>query len=188
MSISKRTRFEVFKRDLFTCQYCGRRPPDVILEADHVHPKCEGGTDEAENLTTACMTCNRGKAGIGLGVVAPALDELDALAAIQEMAERRVGMRQKTVAAAAARDAENAAIALVHGWWGDAFGDTYGFDEVGLRNFVRNLEIEEIADSIDATVRGEARHGRFSSSRRWKYFCGICWKKIKQEWECESAP
>jgi 5-methylcytosine-specific restriction endonuclease McrA len=38
MAISKKLRFEVFKRDNFTCQYCGRETPEVILEADHVIP------------------------------------------------------------------------------------------------------------------------------------------------------
>lgn len=56
-----KTRFEVFKRDGFICQYCGRRPPEVILEADHIVPKSKGGTDIIENLITACYECNRGK-------------------------------------------------------------------------------------------------------------------------------
>lgn len=66
MSISKRLRFEVFKRDNFTCQYCGAKPPDTVLEVDHVHPRCEGGADSMENLKTACWNCNRGKAHVPL--------------------------------------------------------------------------------------------------------------------------
>jgi len=62
MSLSKKLRFDVFKRDDFQCQYCGRRSPDVILEVDHVIPKSKGGVDETENLVTACFYCNRGKA------------------------------------------------------------------------------------------------------------------------------
>jgi 5-methylcytosine-specific restriction endonuclease McrA len=38
LAVSVRTRFEVFKRDDFTCQYCGRKSPDVVLEADHIVP------------------------------------------------------------------------------------------------------------------------------------------------------
>ena len=63
MSVSSRLRFEVFKRDNFTCQYCGRKTPLVILECDHIHPVCKGGTDDFENLTTSCYECNRGKSG-----------------------------------------------------------------------------------------------------------------------------
>jgi len=61
MNVSKSTRFEVFKRDTFTCQYCGRRTPDVVLEIDHIVPRVQGGTNDPENLATACFDCNRGK-------------------------------------------------------------------------------------------------------------------------------
>lgn len=55
-------RFAILNRDNFTCQYCGRRSPEAILEIDHVHPRCEGGSDDPSNLKTACFNCNRGKA------------------------------------------------------------------------------------------------------------------------------
>lgn len=41
--LSKKTRFDVFKRDQFRCQYCGRTPPTVVLEVDHVVPVAENG-------------------------------------------------------------------------------------------------------------------------------------------------
>lgn len=59
--VSKKMRFEVFKRDKFTCQYCGRMSPDVILEVDHIKPVAEGGTNDLINLVTSCRDCNRGK-------------------------------------------------------------------------------------------------------------------------------
>ena len=58
-SISKRTRFEVFKRDRFTCQYCGAQ--GVPLECDHVFPISKGGSNEDDNLVAACVPCNRSK-------------------------------------------------------------------------------------------------------------------------------
>ena len=60
-SLSKKTRFEVFKRDSFTCQYCGAKAPDVILEVDHINPVSKGGDNDILNLVTSCMECNRGK-------------------------------------------------------------------------------------------------------------------------------
>lgn len=60
-SLSKKIRFEVFKRDSFTCQYCGRKAPDVILEIDHIEPVSKGGTNDILNLVTSCSDCNRGK-------------------------------------------------------------------------------------------------------------------------------
>lgn len=60
-AISKSLRFEVFKRDSFTCQYCGRMAPDVLLEIDHIMPVAKGGTNDLLNLVTSCADCNRGK-------------------------------------------------------------------------------------------------------------------------------
>lgn len=61
LGMSKKKRFEIFKRDRFTCQYCGASAPDVRLHVDHVKPVAEGGTNDPENLTTACEDCNSGK-------------------------------------------------------------------------------------------------------------------------------
>lgn len=61
MSLSKKLRFEVFKRDGFTCQYCGKGAPDIILHVDHIHPKSKGGSNDILNLVTACSECNGGK-------------------------------------------------------------------------------------------------------------------------------
>lgn len=49
----------VFERDDFTCQYCGAR--GVKLECDHVIPVSRGGSNQIENLKTACFSCNRSK-------------------------------------------------------------------------------------------------------------------------------
>ena len=59
--LSKKIRFEVFKRDKFTCQYCGRMAPEVVLHIDHIKPVAEGGGNDIMNLVTACSDCNLGK-------------------------------------------------------------------------------------------------------------------------------
>ncbi len=41
-----KVRFEVLARDKFTCQYCGRKAPDVVLEIDHFYPRSKGGASE----------------------------------------------------------------------------------------------------------------------------------------------
>jgi len=63
-SISKKLRFEVYKRDKFTCQYCGKKAPDIILNIDHIEPVASGGTNEILNLITSCFECNNGKSDI----------------------------------------------------------------------------------------------------------------------------
>jgi hypothetical protein len=52
-------RSAVFERDNYTCTYCGVRGPR--LECDHIFPLSRGGSNEVENLTTACSPCNRSK-------------------------------------------------------------------------------------------------------------------------------
>ena len=59
-------RFLILKRDNFTCQYCGRKAPEVILEIDHIIPKSKGGLKNLNNLKTACRDCNLGKKDITL--------------------------------------------------------------------------------------------------------------------------
>lgn len=61
MPVSKRTRYEVLRRDDYTCRYCGGKAPDVVLTVDHVTPVALGGTDSPDNLVAACKDCNAGK-------------------------------------------------------------------------------------------------------------------------------
>lgn len=59
--LSKKIRFEVFKRDQFKCQYCGSSAPDVVLHVDHINPVHNGGDNDILNLITSCQPCNSGK-------------------------------------------------------------------------------------------------------------------------------
>lgn len=63
-NISKKIRFEIFKRDSFTCQYCGEKAPNVVLEVDHILPVSKGGDNNEINLITSCHSCNNGKRDI----------------------------------------------------------------------------------------------------------------------------
>lgn len=55
------SRREVFLRDQYTCQYCGRQGKDLTL--DHVIPRHRGGKHVWENVVAACKSCNHRKAG-----------------------------------------------------------------------------------------------------------------------------
>lgn len=57
------SRMNVFARDGYTCQYCGRQPGRKGLTIDHVVPRSQSGPKSWENLVTACMPCNRKKGG-----------------------------------------------------------------------------------------------------------------------------
>lgn len=55
------TRFNVFLRDSFVCQYCGDGFPSEDLTFDHVIPRSRGGRTTWENVVTACQDCNLAK-------------------------------------------------------------------------------------------------------------------------------
>ncbi len=55
------TRKEVFHRDAYTCQYCGKQSEEMTI--DHVIPKHLGGKQVWENIVTACPRCNHLKGG-----------------------------------------------------------------------------------------------------------------------------
>jgi 5-methylcytosine-specific restriction endonuclease McrA len=57
----KLTRLEVFNRDQYICQYCGKESRQLTL--DHVIPRYRGGEHTWENVVSACIPCNRHKAG-----------------------------------------------------------------------------------------------------------------------------
>jgi 5-methylcytosine-specific restriction endonuclease McrA len=57
----KMTKLEIFNRDKYICQYCGREIKELTL--DHVIPRRNHGQHTWENVVTACIPCNRRKAG-----------------------------------------------------------------------------------------------------------------------------
>lgn len=63
MAVSKRTRYEVLRRDGHRCRYCGTSAGEgATLTVDHVIPVALGGSDKPDNLVAACKDCNAGKA------------------------------------------------------------------------------------------------------------------------------
>ena len=56
------SRRNLFKRDRFTCQYCGDQPGLKELTIDHVTPRSRGGVSSWENCVLACVRCNSRKA------------------------------------------------------------------------------------------------------------------------------
>lgn len=99
MAVSKRTRYEVLRRDDFTCRYC--RSKDNELHVDHVTPVSLGGSDKPDNLVAACKDCNAGK-----GSSAP---DGEAVANVEDDAARWAAARARAVKAAAAARAEREA-------------------------------------------------------------------------------
>ena len=177
MAFSKRVRFEVFKRDEFTCQYCGRNPPAVVLECDHVIAVASGGGDEITNLITACFDCNRGKSDVSLSVAPKRTQEL-----IELEKERAAQVTKYNDMLAKLRIKERNQVDRLGVMFHDWFVPTekkgrYTFDDgqsASVKQFLRQLPPIEVEDAIEIACSRKAQ-----LSAAWKYFCGICWNKIK---------
>ena len=59
----KFSRANIYARDDYTCQYCGKRFPTEDLTFDHVVPVARGGRKKLDNIVTACFRCNHRKGG-----------------------------------------------------------------------------------------------------------------------------
>lgn len=171
--IGKKMRFDVFKRDLFTCQYCGGKPPDVLLEADHIVAVCEGGETVMENLITACRNCNRGKGSAPLKNRPQSLDSMHSDAAeMEDQIEAYMELVQRR------RRREDAQIEVL----AEIFGKGTGFDVFDHeRNSIRAYFIPKLApDELEnAMYKAVARFKE--PIRVWKYFCATCWGMIRDK-------
>jgi hypothetical protein len=178
MAVSRRLRFEVLKRDNYTCRYCGAKAPDVALEVDHVIPTTLGGADDPTNLVTACEPCNSGKAS-----VAPESDlvaDVDAAALLWAKAIERAN----AIRGASIKEMER----LLDGFdqtWRSYLASDYecgrpfpGWDNSIATFLQHGLTLDELVLYVDVAFRSRASAGRV-----WRYFCGCCWREISRRQE-----
>lgn len=176
--MNKKLRFEIFKRDNFTCQYCGRQTPNVVLEVDHIIPRAEGGTDDPNNLITACFDCNRGKGKIKLSKSAIKDNRAEET---QEMIELEEQIKEYEKAMRSKKAAETRRVNKINKAWLDYSDNKYELNDSGLstiRNFLRSLTSSEIIEAIEIASK---RIPITQIEQRFKYFCGICHNRIAQK-------
>lgn len=171
--VGKKLRFDVFKRDGFQCQYCGSCPPEVVLEVDHIKPVSKGGTNQVDNMITACFDCNRGKSN-GLLEVSPET--------IAEKAERMEEKREQLKAferlQRAERRRQDKAIDKLEGIFKNYHsnrGFTDKFKNDIRRHFLPRISVFQLEDAMEIAMTRV--QGRPEDSI--KYFCGVCWAKIR---------
>ena len=181
-ALSKKIRFEVFKRDSFRCQYCGRSAPDVILEVDHIIPVAEGGKNELMNLITSCRDCNRGKGTKKLtdrDVLEKQKAELDALNERREQMEMMILWREELSNLSDMQATEVAN--LVEKLTGDTLYD-YQFNEV--YSLIKRFGFNEVMTSTEIAYRRYylkyANPGRSNFNYAFSKIGGICYNRIKQ--------
>lgn len=170
-AISTRTRFEVFKRDHFTCQYCGSKPPAVILHIDHITPISKGGTNNLDNLITSCQDCNLGKSDVPLNATRPT----PTTSTILELREAREQLEAYQAYLIEERKARELAADLVLREIERRLDyEPQSRDHTNLMGILKELPYPEALDAVDVTERRE-----IEGHQGWKYFCGVCWTKIK---------
>lgn len=182
MSLSKLTRFEIFKRDSFTCRYCGKKSPEAILEVDHVIPIAEGAGDEKENLTTACFDCNRGKGARPLTDLPnePSLHEKTIL-----IAEHELQVAEYNHWKAKQRKREDAQISGFREKWVQKWNRDDSWKESTIRNFLRKLGYDALLDIFEIVFEDTRRpdgagNGSWSwENSAWRFLCGIGYTRIK---------
>jgi hypothetical protein len=157
-SLSTRTRFEVMKRDGHRCRYCGATAVQTRLVVDHVISVADGGTDDENNLVTACDDCNAGKSDIPLDEkryasivdVGPVTDHADQIRAYLEAQLEVLQARQEV-------------LDEVNGLWIGAFGCD------APAHFLASIAVK-LSDGvslveIDYAIYAAARHPDFGARR-----------------------
>ena len=176
--LTKKLRFEVFKRDGFRCQYCGASAPDVLLVVDHIHPVASGGKNGILNLITACQPCNAGKGKRELGDHTVLEKQRDQL---QELSDRREQLEMMIAWKEGLCDLRALAVDRMADLWRKLVPG-FGLNEKGcqeLRKLAGQFEVGEIMEAMQiATDRYiEIQDGKAtvaSAENAWKKVAGVC--------------
>lgn len=172
--MKKTLRFEVFKRDSFTCQYCGNTPPSIILEIDHIHPKSKGGADDINNLIAACIDCNRGKRDILLNSIPNSLNKKFEILKEKEL---QLSEYNKFLRQISRRIDKHIDMIEAHFYGLTERGFTEQFKTISLRRFLKALTKDEIIDALNIAMAKFPQEQDIE--KLVSYFCGICWNKIR---------
>jgi 5-methylcytosine-specific restriction endonuclease McrA len=170
-AVSIKTRFDIFKRDNFTCQYCSSKPPKVPLEIDHIIPVASGGTNDKVNLITACFDCNRGKGARELTLMPlTTVEKIERMQVAQKQYNqfKRILTKEKKIIEQQIDEVDNIYSMYNEGW---SLSDKF---RIQVKNFISKLGVHETCDAMEIAC-SKINH----EQKVIKYFCGVCWNKIK---------
>jgi 5-methylcytosine-specific restriction endonuclease McrA len=172
-SISKKIRFEIFKRDGFKCAYCGKTPPEATLEIDHVEPISKGGTDEMVNLITSCFECNRGKSNIKLNMITPQIQENIEVIKAKEEQLKEYRKHVKIINKRIVTDVNEIEFEFQEYFPDKHFSGL--FIQQTIKQFLKLLPVDTLIENMDTACLKR----NDSPDDALRYFCGICWNQIK---------
>lgn len=170
MPIKTSLRFKIFERDNFTCQYCGRKPPEVILHCDHIHPLSKKGTSDEINLITSCRDCNLGKRD----KILKNPRRINIKQEIENLkeAEQQIKEYYKYLKKLTNYKENNPIIELLcETWEKTSFGENSISEsgKINLKKLLNNNNAEDIIESINISWA----NSRIKNEDKWKYMCGI---------------
>lgn len=159
-NLSKKTRFEVFKRDSFKCQYCGATAPEAVLVVDHIDPISKDGADEMINYITACQPCNAGKSDRKLSdgtAVQKQRAQLEELAIRREQLEMMLDWRNGL------KSIDEDALEAVKAEWSELTGGQYYLNEAGQQKVKQLLAKFTLAQVLDAMKVSATQYLKFDA-------------------------
>lgn len=161
-AIGKRLRFDVLKRDAFTCQYCGKQPPDTVLHIDHIKPVSKGGKNTLLNLVTSCVDCNLGKSDKELSddsAVKKQQKQLSELAEKKAQIEMMIEWRESLLEADELLT--DSAVSLINKYMVEFRLTDTGISHV--RKAIKKKGYQAVIDAIDACYCRSSGHIDFKS-------------------------
>lgn len=179
MAVSKRLRYEILRRDSYTCRYCGASAPHVPLRVDHVTPVALGGGDEPSNLVTSCEPCNSGKSSVPPDAALFADVDANAFRWAAAMKQASVEMEarddERDAYHQTFRDAWNA-------WTYEHNGErhTYGLDAEWQSTLDRFRTAGLPASAWPGIVDAAMGSTGVPVSNLFRYACGIGWRYVTE--------
>ena len=181
-NLSKSVRFEVFKRDSFKCQYCGKSAPDVVLEVDHIIPVSKGGDNDISNLITACFDCNRGKRDKKLTDKQSAKlqkEELDKLNARREQLEMIAEWRKELL------NLMNESIDKIVEIINQEFYLDIHLTDYGRRNFSKRIKKYGVKETLNSSLIAFEKYDDIGTAL--SKIDGILYNRHLEEYDPEKA-
>lgn len=186
-TITKKLRFEIFKRDSFTCQYCGASAPQVVLNLDHIVPVAKGGTSDILNLVTSCFDCNSGKRDRELSdtsVVTKQKVQLD------ELNERREQLEMMVQWRSGLHNLHETEIEIADNEW-HTLTKTYHLTEHGqesLRKVIKKFGLPCVLDAMSVATQyfmmnSDGIYTQESVDKGFDKVGGICKMSTLPQWE-----
>lgn len=176
MTVTKRVRFEVLRRDGHACQYCGSTADTAELTVDHVVPIALGGSDDPSNLVTACRDCNAGKSSTKLD--GPLVEQVSAAAATFA-----VGLREALQAAEAEMAADTEFYDEFLMRWSilrDAYGGRWLVPADARASITRWHQMGVGLDTFEYAIRLAFAKRDVVGRGKFAYMAGIIWNIIRK--------